>query len=155
VWCPNSKSFPQESWNYILDAYPGDEFVDYVGSDVYNGADRGTSNWTSFRREAVENYFIFSEFFPSKPILICEVSSRERHREENGDFQTKAEWIRDLSETLRFDMNNIVVLSWFDQYKKFKINSSDEARKAFMTHLWQNPYIRLSNNKIFPEPVNP
>jgi beta-mannanase len=36
MWCPNNDYKPYSYYNYIVDAYPGDSFVDIVGTDVYN-----------------------------------------------------------------------------------------------------------------------
>ena len=38
IWCPNSMSLPQEKWNYIMDAYPGNDYVDFS----LNGFQSGT-----------------------------------------------------------------------------------------------------------------
>ncbi|MGZ3921832.1 MAG: glycoside hydrolase family 26 protein, partial [Bacteroidia bacterium] len=80
IWCPNSMSVPQESWNYIMDAYPGDDYVDYVALDIYNGAGvgKGATLWRSFRKEGIENYFVLTQELPAKPLFICETASRER-----------------------------------------------------------------------------
>lgn len=138
VWCPNSRSFPQTSWNYIMDAYPGDTYVDYVGVDVYNGAHGGL--WRSFRREITETYFLFNEFTPNKPILICETASRERNSNEKGEVQDKARWIEQMSEAIKTDMSGVRLINWFDQYKMFKINSSNEARNAYIGTIWRDAY---------------
>lgn len=150
VWCPNSKSHPQESWNSILEAYPGNEYVDYVGMDVYNGAgDDNFSIWRSFRKEAIENYFLFTNYYADKPILICETSSRERQDWEKGNLQNKADWIAQMSEALKTDLSGIRMLSWFNQYDKFKINSSDAARTAFLNYHWEDPYFKNNQYLLF------
>ena len=82
IWCPNSMSFPQEKWNFIMDAYPGDEYVDFVGLDIYNGAGKSMI-WRSFRKEGIENYFILTQRLANKPLFICETASRERNATES------------------------------------------------------------------------
>jgi beta-mannanase len=141
VWCPNSKSSPQEPWNFIMDAYPGNEFVDFVGLDVYNGAgENGTPLWRSFRKEAIENYFLLTNLLADKPLLICETASRERKMGESGNQQTKAEWLVQLNEAVKSDLSKIRLLCWFNQYNNFKINSSAEAKEAYYTQFWLDPY---------------
>lgn len=147
IWCPNSRSFPQESWNYVMDAYPGDAYVDYVGLDVYNGAHGGL--WRSFRREIAENYFLFNEYLPTKPILVCETASREREKSEKGELQQKAEWIEQMSEALKTDLSKVRLVNWFDQYKAFKINSSSEARNAYINHIWRDHYFVTKSQWYF------
>lgn len=139
IWCPNSRPAQQASWNYIIDAYPGDEYVDYLGLDVYNGA-HGGDLWRSFRREIIENYFLFNEYIPNKPILVCETASRERTNSEKGELQAKSEWIMQMSEALKTDISRVRLVNWFDQYKMFKVNSSNDSRDAFISHIWKDAY---------------
>nr|MBA3665564.1 hypothetical protein [Bacteroidota bacterium] len=142
IWCPNSMSVPQESWNDIMDAYPGNEYVDYVGMDVYNGAGsgKGVSLWRSFRKEGIENYFVLTEKFPDKPLLICETASRERKAGEGG--QTKGEWIKEMGDALKTDMSKIKLLAWFNEKETFKINSSAESQKAFKDFVMKDDYFK-------------
>lgn len=142
IWCPNSTSFPQESWNFIMDAYPGDEYVDFVGLDIYNGAGQEMPVWRSFRKEGIENYFILTDKLPHKPLLVCETSSRERKKNEPGSNQNKAEWIEQMSETLKTDMSKVRLLSWFNEKETFKFNSSDEAKKAYLNSVLQDEYFK-------------
>ncbi len=148
IWCPNSMSSPQQAWNFIMDAYPGDKYVDYVGLDVYNGAgDNGIPIWRSFRKEAIENYFLLTENFPTKPLIICETSSRERKTGEQGVLQNKAEWIGQMSEALKTDLSKITAVTWFNQYDQFKVNSSPEAQKSYLDNFWLDPFYHKKEMK--------
>jgi hypothetical protein len=142
IWCPNSMSVPQESWNNIMDAYPGDEYVDFVGLDIYNGAGdgKGANLWRSFRKEGIENYFVLTQQKPGKPLFICEAASRERRISEGG--QSKAEWIDQMSEALRSDMSKARLLAWFNEKETFKVQSSNESQRAYQDHIMKNPYFR-------------
>ncbi len=140
IWCPNSMSVPQESWNSILDAYPGDEYVDLVGTDIYNGAGKGSELWRSFLKEGMENYFLFTENFPNKPIVICETASRERTMTEPKISQGKGEWIKEMSRVLKTTMNKVVLLTWFNEKKKFLVRSSKASSKTFTDHVIDDPY---------------
>jgi hypothetical protein len=141
IWCPNSMSIPQESWNYIMEAYPGDKYVDYVALDVYNGAGKGTT-WRSFRKEGIENYFILTQELPDKPLFICETASRERESNEFMPAQNKAEWIDQMSQALMTDMSKVRLLTWFNEKSTFKITSSKEAQKGFQTYIMKNNYFK-------------
>jgi beta-mannanase len=141
-------SIPQESWNYMMEAYPGDDFVDYVGLDVYNGAGKSVL-WRSFRKEAIENYFILTEQLPDKPLLICETASRERNANENKNAETKAEWIKAMSEAVKTDLSKIRLLSWFNEKETFKVNSSPEAKQAFLNYIMKDPYFRSGTQDLF------
>ncbi|MES2567797.1 MAG: glycosyl hydrolase [Bacteroidota bacterium] len=147
IWCPNSMSVPQESWN-IMDAYPGDEYVDFVGLDVYNGA--GESKiWTSFRKVSIENYFILTKQLPDKPLFICETASRERRIGES-ESQTKAEWINQMSEALTSDMSNVKLLSWFNERDYFKINSSENSKNSFLNNVLKNDFFKSGPDQLTP-----
>ncbi|MES2590716.1 MAG: glycosyl hydrolase [Bacteroidota bacterium] len=149
IWCPNSTSFPQEKWNYIMDAYPGNEFVDYIGFDVYNGAGKETPVWRSFRKEAIENYFIATQQLPDKPIFICETASRERQRNESSSAQNKAEWIQQMSQALKTDMSKVKLLTWFNEKETFKVNSSEESQKAFLNYILKDDYFKSGTKYLY------
>lgn len=150
IWCPNSTSFPQEKWNYIMEAYPGNEYVDYVGLDVYNGAGKETPVWRSFRKEAIENYFIATQYLPDKPIFICETASRERQRNEGASAQNKGEWIQQMSQALKTDMSQVKLLSWFNEKESFKVNSSTESQKAYLNYILKDDYFKSGTQFLNP-----
>jgi len=147
IWCPNSMSLPQEKWNFIMAAYPGDEYVDYLGIDVYNGAGKSVL-WRSFRKEAIENYFYFTESLPARPILICETASRERNPGETKAGQDKAGWIQQMSEALKTDMSKVRLLAWFNEKESFRVNSSPESRNAFLNYILKDPYFRNGSKEM-------
>lgn len=140
IWCPNSMSVPQEKWNFIMDAYPGDEYVDLVALDIYNGAGKDISIWRSFRREGIENYFILTDRLPKKPLIVCETASRERLQGEPTAAQNKAEWIEDMAEALKTDMTRIKLLTWFNEKETFIVNTTPESRNAFLQYILKDPY---------------
>lgn len=148
IWCPNSTSFPQESWNYIMDAYPGDDYVDFVGLDIYNGAGQEMPVWRSFRKEGIENYFVLTEKLPHKPLLVCEVASRERNRKEQENSQNKAEWIAQMSIALQTDMSRIRLMSWFNEKESFRISSSPKSREAYINHVLNSEYFKSGTEFI-------
>jgi hypothetical protein len=148
VWCPNSMSIPQEKWNFIMEAYPGDQYVDYVGLDIYNGAGKGTPIWRSFRKEGIENYFILNQRLAHLPILVCEAASREREPQEPKTAQDKAEWIRQMSEALRTDMSKVKLLVWFNEKGTFKITSSESSQHSFLNNVLKNDYFRSGSKEL-------
>lgn len=150
IWCPNSTSFPQEKWNFIMDAYPGDSYVDYIGLDIYNGAGNVIPVWRSFRKEGIENYFIITQQLPHKPLFICETASRERHEKESLSSQNKAEWIQQMSEALKTDMSKIRLLTWFNEKESFKVNSSTQAKDAFLNYIFMEDYFKSGTKFIYP-----
>lgn len=144
IWCPNSMSVPQEKFNYIMDAYPGDEYVDFVALDIYNGAGY-SKTWRSFRKEGIENYFMLTQKLPTKPLLICETASRERRPMESG--QDKAEWIKEMSIALKTDMSKIRLLAWFNQ-EAFRLSTSKEATRSFQDHIMNDGYFKGGTKEL-------
>jgi len=148
IWCPNSMSVPQEKWNYIMEAYPGDDYVDFVGLDIYNGAGNESNTWRSFRKEGIENYFLLTHYLPNKPLFICETASREREKTETGSCQNKAEWIEQMSFTLKSDMSQIRLLTWFNESGSFKITSSPAAKKSFAKFIMQDFHFKSGTKHL-------
>jgi beta-mannanase len=142
VWCPNSMSLPQTPWNFIMDAYPGDIYVDFTGLDIYNGAGSNSHLWRSFRKEGIENYFLLTQRLPQKPLVVCETSSRERREAETGYIQNKGEWIEQMSRALKTDMSRIRLLSWFNETNAFKINSSRQSVNAYENFILKEAYFK-------------
>lgn len=138
IWCPNSMSVPQEKWNDMLSAYPGDDYVDFVGLDIYNGAGAKSDQWRSFRKEGIQNYFVLREKFPNKPIFICESASRNRKASEQG--QSKADWIRETAAALKTDMAGIRLYTWFNQGDAFDLQKDTAARDAFYSSFFKDSY---------------
>lgn len=147
IWCPNSMSVPQESWNYIMDAYPGDEYVDLLGMDIYNGADQDAVLWRSFRKEGIENYFLFSQQVKNKEIIVCEAASRERKHGEGSNAQTKEQWIFQMAGALKTDMSRVRLLGWFNEKKTFKLNSSKGSLSSFREAFIRNPYFESGSKE--------
>jgi beta-mannanase len=145
IWCPNSMSIPQEPWNFILKAYPGNDYVDFVGLDVYNGAGK-SAVWRSFRKEVIENYFLLTKYFPSKPLLVCETASREPLAGEQ--VQSKAEWIKQMTEALKTDLSKVRLVTWFNEKETFKITSSDGSQNAFLNYVFKDDYFRSGTGEI-------
>lgn len=156
IWCPNSISSPQKSWNFVLDAYPGNEYVDFVGIDVYNGTGGGKAPvlWRSFRKEAIESYFLLTENFPDKPLLICETSSREREGDEKANMYDKAQWISQMSEALKTDMSKVRLIAWFNEKEKYKVNSSYSSKVAFLKNIWTDSYFKSDASILFQKEEN-
>ncbi len=150
IWCPNSMSTPQEKWNFIMDAYPGDEYVDFVGMDIYNGAGEEMPVWRSFRKEAMENYFILTQRLPGKPLLICETASRERKAMEPKAAQDKAGWIKQMSVALTTDMSKVRLLTWFNDKESFNIGSSPGAQGAYLDFILKNDYFKSGPDSMYP-----
>ncbi|MFN6037493.1 MAG: glycosyl hydrolase, partial [Bacteroidota bacterium] len=148
IWCPNSMSIPQEPWNDIQLAYPGNDYVDYIGLDIYNGAGKSTF-WKTFISEGIENYFLATQNYPDKPIIICETASIERNNSEKDKGQSKAEWIEQMAVSLKHEMQKVRILCWFNESDNFKINSTRETTKAFYKYVLSDEYFNSGMDNLY------
>lgn len=137
IWCPNALDVPSAPWNLFWSAFPGKDVVDYIGLDVYNGTKyEDRIPWKSFRFLALDAAAKAGYFWPDKPLVLCEVGARNRFVEEPLDAQTKAEWIKGMSETLIRDMPQLCALIWFNE-GHLDCKSSPESHQAFIDLMTQ------------------
>lgn len=142
MFSPNSTPVPSASYNWLVSAYPGDSYVDLIGTSVYNHPDPGTPPWLSFRYVAAEAYYYSRAYFPSKPFIIAEAACRERDSSEPASSQTKAGWLCDMSAELKSFFHETSGLVFFNTLKNhdWRINSSGAALQAMQNCFWNDPY---------------
>jgi beta-mannanase len=106
VWNPNSKSFPDFTWNNELMYYPGDQYVDVIGLTAYNtGNYYRSEKWTSFADLYDNFYYGYVEKY-DKPMMITEFASATV----GGD---KIQWVTDMFRHIKYyDMIKVAV--WWD-----------------------------------------
>ncbi len=127
VWAPMNYSFPNESWNDWVKAYPGNDYVDWIGFDGYNwGKTQTWSDWQVFKYLFRDQVRKAQKLWPTKPIMVAEFASSEK----GGD---KAAWIREIPQYLKTSMRAIDAIVWFDVKKEtdWRINSSEKSLAAF------------------------
>jgi beta-mannanase len=71
-----NKSFPDETWNEIINYYPGDNYIDWIGVSVY-GAQYNDENWVTFDEEMQNIYAKLTITFPNKPLMLAEWGVKE------------------------------------------------------------------------------
>lgn len=134
VWAPMNYSFPNEAWNDWAAAYPGDNYVDWIGFDGYNwGTTQTWSDWQALKYLFRDQARRARKLWPNKPIMVAEFASTEL----GGD---KAAWIKEIPAYLKTSMRDIDALIWFDIKKEtdWRINSSARALAAFR-EIMQDP----------------
>jgi beta-mannanase len=103
VWCPNTENDRIS----FADLYPGDQYVDWLGVDGYNGGTQlNWGGWLSPQQLFDRSYASLSRLNLDKPIMIAETSSVEQ----GGD---RAQWITDLYATTRVSYPRIRAIVWF------------------------------------------
>jgi hypothetical protein len=142
MWCLNAEPKPYKAYNWVVNCYPGDDYVDIVATDVYNHPDYGTPAWKSFRYTMAESYYYLTKFYPHKPLYICEVGCRERNGSESGGSQSKADWICAMNKDLQSYFSKAQALVFFSMVKEhdWRINSSTPALDAFIGCIWNSNY---------------
>jgi hypothetical protein len=141
VWTFNSDSSPAESWNDPARAYPGSDYVDWVGIDGYNWGygpswDPTGNHWVSFSSIYSAAYQRARSIAPNKPVTIAEIASSE-------DGGNKSAWIADMSAQLRSGAYpDVKLITWFDQDKeeRWSGTSSAATRTAFTAWV-KEPYL--------------
>jgi beta-mannanase len=111
--------------------YPGDEYVDWLGLDIYNtgpSLDWGASYWRTFAQVLAEPYKAITTI-SGKPLILPEVGAPE-----TGG--SKATWITDALQTqLPLMFPQVRALVWFDVKKEenWPLSSSSAAYSAWTT----------------------
>jgi len=165
MWSPNSAPAPSASYNWFVDAYPGDAYVDLVATSIYNHPLPGSPPWRSFRSLYADSYYNLKKHFPTKPIFIAESGGRERYPGELTSSQTKAEWICAMSKDLEsyFSKTRALIFLNVNKEHDWRINSSFAAKEALRTCIWQDSFFmdvttdvaalnEESSWKVFPNP---
>ncbi|MCE5301244.1 MAG: hypothetical protein LLG37_10300 [Spirochaetia bacterium] len=126
VWAINNDSVPDAPWNDPVLAYPGDDYVDWLGIDGYNfGTYRSWSGWKSFDEVFSAAYAKLTTKIPGKPVMISEFACADR----GGD---KAAWLKSLEPALK-KYPKIKSVTYFDVNKEmdWRVSSSPETLAAF------------------------
>jgi hypothetical protein len=143
MWCINANYAPYKSYNWSVKAYPGNNYVDIVATDVYNAHfPVDLPWWFSFRYKAAESYYYLVKYFPSKPLFICEEGCRERYSSESASSQTKAQWIPKMDKELQSNFHKTRALISFSAYNVYdwRINSSTSAQNSYRDNIWYDGY---------------
>lgn len=104
VWSPNYFSDPAESWNFLHNYYPGDEYVDWIGLSGYNFYPRKGEPNRSFKEvygdvDGTDAYY--TSFLPgvlydlachyAKPQILAEIAAGGT----DSTAANKVNWIND------------------------------------------------------------
>ncbi|HZT14270.1 MAG TPA: glycosyl hydrolase [Candidatus Baltobacteraceae bacterium] len=140
VWCFSSSALhaiQNEPWDDPAQAYPGDDYVDWISFDGYN---RGTlanpKQWVTFDSLISQAYQLSISISNAKPISISEIASNEY-----GDGGAmKSAWILQMLTELTGADNpypHIRLVSWYeaDSVYQYDTESSDLAYTAFAMNI--------------------
>ena len=143
VWCPARVSNPNVSWNATGNYYPGDSYVDWACTDIFNwGTTQSWSRWTSLS-DLLRPFY--TSWASRKPILLAEVGSAEK----GGSKQA---WIDAARSALKQSFPSVAAVVWYNSVHgsdasssstpvDWRVNSSAGALTAFKT-LGADAYFR-------------
>jgi hypothetical protein len=126
IWCPYAVD---SSASEMLElAYPGDEYVDLLGLDVYNWGTSARHNdgaqdlgrWEGVDECLGAAYRRISRFAP-QPIWLAEVGCAE----DGGD---KAQWLKSLLDSPDYDRISALVFFDVDKERDWRVDSSAASR---------------------------
>jgi hypothetical protein len=144
VWCVNNASSLPYKNEFITNAYPGSNYVDWLGIDGYNfglqpGFDFG---WYSFDELFAEIYTTLVLHYPDKPIMLGEFAS-------GNVGGNKVEWILDMVESLERKYPAIKSFVWFNLNKEaeWQIDLDPEMASTFYEAV-SNQYFLSSSKDI-------
>jgi hypothetical protein len=151
VWCANNVDV--DSYDDITQYYPGDDVVDWLSLDGYNwGSNYSFSSWKSFDETFSQQYVKMISNYPSKPIMLGEVSSAEPHDlpnaswGQNGDDsdagESKEEWVADMMQSIQSYYPAIKAIVWFNTNKELKwgLNLEGNTGLSAYNHAVSDPY---------------
>lgn len=144
IWCPMNYSYPNEPWNDFMKAYPGDDYVDWVGLDGYNwGTSQTWSQWQTFEDLFKEPIRKICLKIPNKPIMIGEFSSAPQ----GGN---KAKWISDIPSYLKTTLKPIRAILWFDIKKEadWRIIAPPAAGDSFKNMIQDSIFKKIKLDNI-------
>lgn len=143
MWCVNSDYAPYAFYNWIVPAYPGDNYVDIVATDIYNNHfPENFPWWKSFRIQAAESYYYLVKHFSHKPLYICEVGCRERFSSENTQSESKGAWYARMDKELQSNFQGTRALIFFNAApdQNWFVNSSPYALQSLTENIWRDDY---------------
>ncbi len=123
---------PSETWNSIKNYYPGDDYIDWVGTSIYGSIIPG-EEWKSFTDVLNNTYTELSSVSSDKPIAILEFGVIDNPKSGN-----KSEWIQSALQTIESESYpRIKAISyWNEKWEDgnvidLTVNSSREVADTF------------------------
>ncbi len=113
VWTTTAYAFTPESgaFDRVVDLYPGDDVVDWIGADPFNFVDRG--GWQSFSSLVDPWYRWATTEHRTKPLMLTEWGTKE----DPGDAARKAGWLETAGALLAERYRRIKAVVYFDERK--------------------------------------
>jgi hypothetical protein len=151
MWCVNSDYAPYKHFNWIVNAYPGDQYVDIVATDIYNNHfPTDVPWWRSFKWQTTESYYYLTKYIPNKPLYICELGCRERFSSESTSSESKGAWYARMDKELQSNFRKARALIFFHAApdQNWHVNTSAGSLQSLTDNVWNDDY-------YFRQPAGP
>ncbi len=127
-------SFIKDKWNNPANYYPGDDYIDWIGINLYGVTDYRWK-WSIFSKEIEKKYKTIEEISDTKPLALLEFGVTEDHKTGN-----KSEWLNDAFTSILsgYPLKFQAISYWNDTFingneetADLTINSSEETLTTF------------------------
>ncbi len=127
-------SFLTESWNAQKNYYPGDDYIDWIGTNLY-GAAAQDYNWTFFSDDWIKKYPAIQAITSNKPLALMEFGVIEDHPDGR-----KSAWLNNAFETIiGADYPFQAISYWHDDWSGtgngMKVDTSPESLVTFRENI--------------------
>lgn len=125
AWAPGSLSFPSgagNEWNSFANYYPGDQYVEWVGVDMYSGDPDDPNNPGNGLEPSSHIQPVYNAYAARKPMMIAETGGCPTIPPPLGDPYTqpdnddKATYVNHLFTQLNTSFPNVKAVYWFNAY---------------------------------------
>ncbi len=145
IWCPYNDTIPNHPSNNLFLAYPGNDYVDWIGIDGYNFGQQTGFNygWNSFDDLFSAIYTAIVQKITNKPIMLAEFAS-------GSVGGNKEAWIREMGESLPLKYPAIKSIVWFNINKEtdWRIEESAQIANAFYEAVSNNYFLTSDKNLL-------
>jgi Glycosyl hydrolase family 26 len=142
VWCPDSGDTPGDGSQHWTGYYPGDKYVDWVCTDIYNFNVPQWGPWVEFSQILGEKWMgstVYADYARRKPFMIGETGSRE-----DSVPGRKGKWFLNVRNALKTKYPLVRAFVYFNTIwddKDWRIQTSASSLAGFRT-LARDPYFR-------------
>jgi hypothetical protein len=156
VWCPHEGYYNNgDAWNNPT-PYPGDSYVDWVCSDVYNHNTSTTwcgpfhTGWCTFAENFTHGYFaptytprgVEYDFRGRKPFMVGETGTVE----DPNTPGRKGQWMIDMEKYAKTYMPGLYALNYFDMSSGgWNLDTSTSSMDGYKTFA-NDPYFDIPNS---------
>jgi beta-mannanase len=136
---------PNDPWNSESQAYPGDQYVDWIAFDAYNRGSKYYSKpaWLTFDQMISNPYYRAVRVSANKPVMWAEGAANEY-----GDGGTrKSDWVNHMFTELSSSSNpypHLKAITWFESdpsnYRYDSKSTSPVYNKFVYDMRWKNSY---------------